>query len=82
MEQDPNDYSIVRATTQLAHGLGLKSLAEGVESIQQLQQLKRLGCDGFQGFLLAKPKNAEEMARELNDTLSHAKRLCMADEPE
>jgi len=82
MEQDPNDYSIVRATTQLAHGLGLQSLAEGVESIQQLQQLKRLGCDGFQGFLLAKPKNAEEMARELNDTLSHAKRLCMADEPE
>jgi diguanylate cyclase (GGDEF)-like protein len=81
MEQDPSDYSIVRATIQLAHGLGLKSLAEGVESIQQLQQLKRLGCDGFQGFLLAKPMNAEETARKLNDLLSHAKRLCMGNEP-
>lgn len=81
MGRDPNDYAIVRATTQLAHGLGLKSLAEGVETIQQLQQLKRLGCDGFQGFLLAKPKSAEETARELNDLLSHAKRLCMGTEP-
>ena len=45
----------VRAITGLAHQLGLKTVAEGVESEQHLTQVGRLGCELMQGFFLARP---------------------------
>jgi EAL domain-containing protein (putative c-di-GMP-specific phosphodiesterase class I) len=51
LDFNPNDVSIVRATISLAHELGLKVVAEGVESAEQLALLKRMGCDQYQGFL-------------------------------
>jgi diguanylate cyclase len=51
LDFNPNDVSIVRAIISLAHELGIKVVAEGVESAEQLGLLKRMGCDQYQGFL-------------------------------
>ncbi len=47
--------AVVDAVVQLAHALGLKVVAEGVETVQQQQMLTELGCDELQGYLLARP---------------------------
>ncbi len=39
----------------LAHTLGMKAIAEGVETAEQLHELRALGCDMAQGFLIARP---------------------------
>jgi EAL domain-containing protein (putative c-di-GMP-specific phosphodiesterase class I) len=53
------NLSTVRAMTTLARQLGLKTVAEGVESKQQLRQLGEIGCEFMQGFLLARPLKPE-----------------------
>jgi diguanylate cyclase (GGDEF)-like protein/PAS domain S-box-containing protein len=49
------NQSTVRAITGLAQQLGLKTVAEGVETEQHLQQLAEIGCELLQGFLLGRP---------------------------
>ena len=51
LDFNPNDVSIVRAIISLAHELGLKVVAEGVETAAQLALLRVMGCDQYQGFL-------------------------------
>ncbi len=58
IEQDLNDRAIAFGTIALAHSLGLKVIAEGVETDDQLDLLRSNGCDEVQGFLLAKPMNS------------------------
>ena len=55
MVNDANDIVIVRSTIDLAHNLGLKVVAEGVETEATLKQLCLLGCDQAQGYFLSKP---------------------------
>ncbi len=55
IENSRQDTAIVAAITGLAHGLGLKVLAEGVESESQLGLLAACGCDEYQGYLLSRP---------------------------
>jgi EAL domain-containing protein (putative c-di-GMP-specific phosphodiesterase class I) len=43
----------------LAHALGLRAVAEGVEMVEQLAELKTLGCELAQGYLFGKPEPAE-----------------------
>jgi len=50
-----NDRTIVKATIDLAHNLGLSVTAEGVEDAATLEQLRLLGCDTAQGYHLARP---------------------------
>jgi diguanylate cyclase len=50
---DDRDVAIVRSTIELAHALGLRLVAEGVETADDWQELTRLGCDRAQGFLLS-----------------------------
>jgi len=50
-----NDDVIVNATINLAHNLGFKVTAEGVESVEIMDILKSYGCDVAQGFYLSKP---------------------------
>jgi diguanylate cyclase (GGDEF)-like protein len=56
---DPKDSSIVASVVNLAHGLGLSAVAEGVETAQQLAELRRLGCDLAQGYFFSPPRPAE-----------------------
>jgi EAL domain-containing protein (putative c-di-GMP-specific phosphodiesterase class I) len=46
---------IIQAVTELAHGLGLTTTAEGVERIDQLRIVRELGCDLVQGYLVSPP---------------------------
>lgn len=49
------DRAIVTAMVQLAHALGMRACAEGVERYEQLDRLGELGCDLAQGYLLGRP---------------------------
>ena len=59
--EDNNSAVIVRSTIDLAHKLGLRVVAEGVESKETLELLTELGCDAVQGFYLGKPMPMKEM---------------------
>ncbi len=55
MERDPSDAKIVRSTIDLAHGLGLTVVAEGVENAGIQAELAALRCDEAQGYHLSRP---------------------------
>ena len=61
MLEDENDATIVNATIQLGHNLGLTVVAEGVESKQTLEKLKEMGCDLLQGYFICRPAPAEDL---------------------
>ncbi len=63
MTSDPNDAAIVRSTIELAHNLGLQLVAEGGEDQEMLELLAALGCDLAQGYHLARPMPADDLAR-------------------
>ncbi len=62
IEHDPRDRAILSAMVAMARALGLKVIAEGVETEGQLAILREEGCDLFQGFLRAGPLAASEFA--------------------
>ena len=55
MDTDEENASIVRATIDLAHSLGLTVTAEGVETRPVHDLLKGMGCDYYQGYYICKP---------------------------
>lgn len=57
----PEDLALVTAAINMAHSLGLKVIAEGVETEQQFDILTSLNCDYVQGFLFSKPLKAEAL---------------------
>jgi diguanylate cyclase (GGDEF)-like protein len=61
------DLAIVRATILLAHELGLRVVAEGVENEDTWQQLAGLGCEIVQGYCLSRPVPAPEFEALLAD---------------
>jgi diguanylate cyclase (GGDEF)-like protein/PAS domain S-box-containing protein len=63
IENDPNDAAICAATIALAHNLGLKVVAEGVETEAQRSFLIEHMCDFLQGYLLSRPLPAEEVEK-------------------
>ena len=62
MTDDPRSAAIVRSTIELAHALGLKVVAEGVEHEQALDILAAFGCDFAQGYHFSRPLPAAEFA--------------------
>jgi diguanylate cyclase (GGDEF)-like protein/PAS domain S-box-containing protein len=58
--------TVVRSIVDLAHGLGLATVAEGIEDPAQLDQLRRTGCDVGQGYLLARPEDAANVSALLD----------------
>jgi diguanylate cyclase len=61
VEHSADARAVVDAVLKLAHALGLKVVAEGVENPRQQQILVELGCDELQGFLFAKPMTARAL---------------------
>jgi diguanylate cyclase (GGDEF)-like protein len=59
--EDSGSALIVKATTEMAHSLGLRTTAEGVETSMQSKTLQELGIELGQGFLFSKPLPAEEL---------------------
>jgi diguanylate cyclase (GGDEF)-like protein/PAS domain S-box-containing protein len=68
MLSDDNNIWIVRSTIDLAHNLGLKVIAEGVENKTTLEKLVHFGCDAAQGYYIARPLPANELTRWLSQS--------------
>jgi len=65
LSSDDEDEAIVAAIIALGHSLGLKVIAEGVETTAQLAQLRKKDCDEMQGFLFSRPVPAADMTQLL-----------------
>lgn len=63
LSEDDYDMQIVKAIIMLAKSIGIKTIAEGVETQQQMDILTELGCEEIQGFLLGKPMPAEHFEK-------------------
>ena len=57
----PDARAVVDAVVKLAHALGLRVVAEGVETVRQQLILTEMGCDELQGYLFAKPMPARAL---------------------
>ncbi len=69
---DRGDAMLVRSTVQLAHELGLKVVAEGIEEAECLAFLERIGCDYAQGYFIGRPLSAADLAVRAAETLPAA----------
>ncbi|RBH55847.1 MULTISPECIES: EAL domain-containing protein [Pseudomonas] len=65
LEHDSDDAAIVSAIVALGQALGLRIVAEGVETDMQQSFLTRLGCDSLQGYLLGHPLPAEKFMADI-----------------
>ncbi|MFV2059890.1 MAG: putative bifunctional diguanylate cyclase/phosphodiesterase [Gammaproteobacteria bacterium] len=73
MDTDSNDETIVRSTIELAHNLGLKVVAEGVESRRINELLLELKCDTVQGYYINKPVTVELATKLLKPKIKISK---------
>jgi EAL domain-containing protein (putative c-di-GMP-specific phosphodiesterase class I) len=67
MTQSPEGLALVSTIINLAHGLKLKVVAEGVETEEQSRLLRLLGCDEMQGFFFSRPIPAEDFESKYLD---------------
>jgi EAL domain-containing protein (putative c-di-GMP-specific phosphodiesterase class I) len=67
------DLTLIRSTINLAHALGLRVVAEGVEDQTALDLLSSFGCDFAQGYLISKPKPATEISFHPEATASRSR---------
>lgn len=65
MANNDNDVIIIRSTVDLGRNLGLKVVAEGVESQYEWDQLATLGCDMIQGYHISKPRPGDDFEQWL-----------------
>jgi diguanylate cyclase (GGDEF)-like protein len=68
MIKNKDDAVIVRLTIDLAHNLGLKVIAEGVENKDLWDQLAVMGCDEAQGYYMCRPAPSSELTRWLSES--------------
>ncbi|HEY9748709.1 MAG TPA: EAL domain-containing protein, partial [Allocoleopsis sp.] len=67
VDTDAEKLAIIRTIVTLAWNLGMDVIAEGVETAKQLAQLKALKCEAGQGYLFAKPMDAETAVTFIKD---------------
>ena len=65
MNESADDEAIVTSVTALAHTLGMRVVAEGVERADQLDKLRQLGCDYAQGYFIGRPAAASTVRQTL-----------------
>ena len=75
IESDPRDRAIVRSSIDLAHDLGFKVVAEGVETAAAMALLRELGADLVQGWHIGRPMTAEAFDVALAGSLAAPARL-------
>ena len=68
LTDDSSDKALVEAIVVMAHKLGMKTIAEGVETAAQRDQLAAYGCDYAQGYLYSRPVPAAEFEKLLTST--------------
>ncbi|MGV7206506.1 putative bifunctional diguanylate cyclase/phosphodiesterase [Oxalobacteraceae bacterium A2-2] len=61
MEHDEDDSKIVRSTIDLGHNMGLRVVAEGIESLAVWRLLAAMGCDQGQGYFMSRPIPADQL---------------------
>ncbi|MHB8848601.1 MAG: two-component system response regulator [Burkholderiales bacterium] len=69
---DPDDAAIVSAIVSMAHSLGIKTIAEGVENQEQFELLRETGCDFAQGYYFSAPLSVEQMTEFLSQPRPNA----------
>jgi EAL domain-containing protein (putative c-di-GMP-specific phosphodiesterase class I) len=62
-----DDAAIVRTIVALGHNLGLRVLAEGVETPEQVAFLRAIGCDEAQGYWYSRPVTAAQLEQLLRE---------------
>jgi len=62
INHEGSNTEIIRTVIAMAKNLGLKVIAEGIETSSQLEALQMLECESGQGFLLARPMRAKELS--------------------
>lgn len=62
--KNASDAEIVNATIQLSHGMGIHTIAEGVETIEQLEALRKMGCEYVQGNYISEPASFEKVLEQ------------------
>jgi EAL domain-containing protein (putative c-di-GMP-specific phosphodiesterase class I)/GGDEF domain-containing protein len=67
IESSERDRAACTAAIALAHGLGMRVIAEGVETERQAEFLRDSGCDALQGFLFSRPMTGDEVLAYLDD---------------
>lgn len=67
LSERPEAKAIIRAVTGLGVSLGISITAEGVETVDQLEHLRAEGCTEVQGYLISRPKPADEIAALIAD---------------
>ena len=65
LDESSRDALLVKSTIDLAHSLGLKVVAEGVETPTALALLRGMGCDIAQGYLIGKPVALADLVERL-----------------
>jgi EAL domain-containing protein (putative c-di-GMP-specific phosphodiesterase class I) len=65
LESKPDFATVVRAAIEMGHGLGLKVVAEGIETEFAAARLREFGCDIAQGYLYARPMALEALEKWL-----------------
>ncbi|HDZ39313.1 MAG TPA: EAL domain-containing protein, partial [Marinobacter sp.] len=63
LNAEPQDQLIVKSTIDMAHGLGLKVVAEGIENLETWKLLQSWGCNIGQGFYLSRPVAVADLAQ-------------------
>jgi EAL domain-containing protein (putative c-di-GMP-specific phosphodiesterase class I) len=64
---DQSDGALVRAMTQMASTLGLRTIAETVETSSAVKALEQIGCEFAQGYIFCAPINADQVVRYLRE---------------
>jgi EAL domain-containing protein (putative c-di-GMP-specific phosphodiesterase class I) len=64
--RDPQEAAIVAAIISLSHALGLRTVAEGIETVSQVDRVRALGCDVAQGFFFWRPAPPSEFTQLLS----------------
>lgn len=69
--EDKSDRVIIQSILDIARHMGMRTLAEGIETEEHRRALLEMGCDGWQGFLFSRPAPPSEMERCMLRTTAH-----------